>query len=250
MRPSPASPPSSAADPLPPAGSDPTPSARAARDAVAAAYDTVAEDYATWLPDTRAESPLDLALLDHFLTEVATGGGGPVLDAGCGAGRMSRYLADRGCAVEGVDLSPGMVAAARRQHPDLRFAVAALDDLPFGDGTFAGVVLWYSTIHTPPADHGPLLAEAARVLRPGGFLLVAFQSGRGVRDVAPAYRGFGHEIVLERHLTTADDLTARAGAVGFGERARTVRAARGAERDPQAVVLLRLAGPTGGAAGG
>jgi len=75
-------------------------------DAVRRAYDTVAQDYAALLPDTRAESPLDLALVDAFAAAVTGSGTGRALDAGCGAGRMSRYLADRGVQVQGVDLSP------------------------------------------------------------------------------------------------------------------------------------------------
>ena len=58
--------------------------------AVRHAYDTVAEDYATHLPDTRAEAPLDLAMVDAFAEAVASGDRARVLDAGCGAGRMSR----------------------------------------------------------------------------------------------------------------------------------------------------------------
>ena len=88
-------------------------------DVVRVAYDTVAEDYAAYLPDARAEAPLDLAMVDAFVQAVGTGE--PVLDAGCGAGRMSRHLADRGVEVSGVDLSPGMISMARRDHPDLEF---------------------------------------------------------------------------------------------------------------------------------
>ena len=80
------------------------------------AYDTVAEDYAAYLPNTRAEAPLDLAMVDAFVAAVTSTADAKVLDAGCGGGRMSRYLADRGCRVEGVDLSSGMVAAARREQ--------------------------------------------------------------------------------------------------------------------------------------
>lgn len=87
------------------------------------AYDTVAEDYAAYLPDTRAESPLDLAMIDAFAQAVASDDDARVLAAGCGAGRMSRYLAERGCFVEGVDLSSSMVAMARRDHHDLVFTV-------------------------------------------------------------------------------------------------------------------------------
>jgi hypothetical protein len=61
------------------------------------AYDTFADDYACDLPDTRTEAPLDLAMVEAFATAVTAGDDPRVLDAGCGAGRMSRYLAERGC---------------------------------------------------------------------------------------------------------------------------------------------------------
>lgn len=201
------------------------------------AYDTVAEDYAARLPDTRAEAALDLAMVDAFVEAVTSAGGGPVLDAGCGAGRMSRYLADRGCSVEGVDLSPGMVAMARRDHPDLAFSVGSLAGLPHPDDAFAGVLLWYSIIHTPPAGQASIFAEVARVLRPGGHVLVGFQSGAGVRDVSPQYSRFGHDVRLERHLFTADEVAARLAAVGLREHARLVRGAADHERDAQAVLI-------------
>lgn len=201
------------------------------------AYDTVADDYAAHLPDTRAEAALDLAMLDHFAATV--GAGGPVLDAGCGAGRMTRYLADRGCSVEGLDLSPAMVAAARRDHPDLTFAVGSIADLSHPDSHFAGVLLWYSTIHTPPEHLGRVFAEVARVLRAGGHLLLAFQSGHGTRDVAAAYRRFGHDVQLERYLTTADDVATQLSTIGLTETCRLVRAAQGGERDAQTVLLAR-----------
>lgn len=203
------------------------------------AYDTVAEDYATHLPDTRAEAPLDLAMVDAFAEAVRSGGHARVLDAGCGAGRMSRYLAERGCLVEGVDLSPGMIAMARRDHGDLTFSVGSLSELPYADGQFAGVVLWYSIIHTPPAGQARIFAEATRVLRPGGHLLVGFQAGEGTRDVSAAYRRFGHEIQLERHLYTADHVASQIDAAGLREVCRLVRRAQGTERDDQAVLLAR-----------
>ncbi|WP_432494509.1 class I SAM-dependent DNA methyltransferase [Kineococcus gypseus] len=208
--------------------------------AVRAAYDDVAGLYATHLPDTRAEAPLDLAALDAFVEAVTAGGDPEVLDAGCGAGRIGRHLADRGCTVEGVDLSPGMVAEARSAHPDLRFTVGSLTDLPFPAGRFAGVLLWYSTIHTPPAGQARVFSEAARVLRPGGHVLVGFQSGRGTRDVSAAYRRYGREVRLERHLFTPDEVARHLRRAGLHERARVVRRPRGAESDDQAFLLARL----------
>ena len=204
-------------------------------DAVRHAYDAVAEDYATLLPDTRAESPLDLALVDAFARATP----GRILDAGCGTGRMSRYLADRGCAVEGVDLSPGMVAQARSAHPDLQFTTGALTALPYPDGRFAGVMLWYSTIHTPPEGQPAILAEVRRVLEPGGHVLVAFQAGTGNRDLAPAYRRMGHDVTLRRHLFSADEVAGWLPGAGLREVCRLVRRAEGREVDDQAVLLAR-----------
>jgi ubiquinone/menaquinone biosynthesis C-methylase UbiE len=205
------------------------------------AYDTVAADYAVHLPDTRAETRLDLAMVDAFADAVREEDDPRVLDAGCGTGRMSRYLAGRGCRVRGVDLSPAMVAQARRTHGDLSFVVGSLTDLPFPDRQFAGVMLWYSIIHTPADGQARIFAEAARVLRPAGHLLVGFQAGAGTRDVSAAYRRFGHEVRLERYLYTADQVACRAEAAGLREVARLVRRAEGRERDDQAVLLARAA---------
>ncbi len=205
------------------------------------AYDTVAGTYADYFPDTRAESPLELAMVDAFAAAVtAEGDGARVLDAGCGTGRMSRYLADRGCAVQGVDLSPGMVEMARRDHPDLEFAVASLTDLPFPDDSFAGVMVWYSAIHTPPEGQARIFAEVARVLRPGGHFLIGLQAGEGTRDVSAAYAKFGHDVELERYLYTADEVAALIEGAGLTEVARMVRRPRDGERDDQAALLAQL----------
>lgn len=199
------------------------------------AYDGGAEELAARLPDARAEGPLDLAVIDAFAGAVTSPDDARVLDAGCGTGRMSRYLADRGCRVEGVDLSPGMVAMARRGHPDLRFTVGSLSALPFEDDHFAGVMLWYSIIHTPPSALARVFAETTRVLRPAGHVLVGFQSGEGTRDVPWAYdRG----IRLDRHLYAADHVASQAEAAGLQEVCRLVRRARGHERDDQAFLWL------------
>jgi ubiquinone/menaquinone biosynthesis C-methylase UbiE len=203
------------------------------------AYDTLAEDYANHLPDTRAEAPIDLAMIDAFVVAVTSGDDPRVLDAGCGAGRMSRYLAERGCRVAGVDLSPNMVAMARRDHPDLPFTVGSLTDLPYADVEFAGVMLWYSIIHMPPAGQARILGEAARVMRPGAHLVVGFQSGAGTKDVSAAYSKLGHEVTLQRHLYSADEVASLFESVGLREVSRMVRRSQGGERDDQTVMLAK-----------
>lgn len=208
--------------------------------AVRAAYDAVAADYARLLPDTRAEQPLELAMVDTFVTAI---GQGPALDAGCGAGRMSRHLAGRGVVVEGVDLSPGMLEQARKAQPGVRFTEAPLTDLPFQDGIFAGALVWYSTIHLPAADLRRALAELVRVVRPGGHLLVGFQAGTGSQDLTETYRRLGHEVALVRHRRTADEMATLLLGLGTHEVARLIRSPVGTEVDDQAVLLMRRPAP-------
>jgi ubiquinone/menaquinone biosynthesis C-methylase UbiE len=77
---------------------------------------------------------------------------------------MNRYLAERGCRVEGVDLSGGMISMARRVHPDLSFRVGTLSELPLAADHFAGLLLWYPIIHAAPAELARAFREVVRVL--------------------------------------------------------------------------------------
>ncbi len=69
--------------------------------------------------------------------------------------------------------------------------MASFRALPFEDGSFGGILAWYSLIHTPPADVPAVLAEFARVLRPGGGLLLGFFDGAPrepfAHAIAPAW---------------------------------------------------------------
>lgn len=207
---------------------------------VRAAYDSFAADYARLLPDTSKEHALDLAMLEAFVAAVdeATVDGAPrrILDAGCGAGRITRWLADRGVEVEGVDLSPGMVEQARLAHPDLTFGVGSLLDLPCEDEAFGGVLLWYSTIHLSDAELERALGEAVRVASPTAYLLIGSQSGEGEVDLHDVYARFGHDVALTRTRRTADALAAALDRAGADEIARLVRRD---ERGDEAMVLAR-----------
>ena len=205
-------------------------------ESVRAAYDIVSDLYASRLPDLRAEAPLDLAMLDAFLE--AVGSDAAVLDAGCGTGRLSRHLAARGIRVSGIDLSPGMIAEARRSTPGVAFSVASLDRLPFEADAFSGVMLWYSTIHTPRSGQAAIYREAARVLRPGGHLLVGFQYGTGERDLSARYRDLGRDVTLTRYRLLPDEVSEWAAYAGLEEIARLVRRPVAQESDDQAMVLL------------
>ncbi|WP_298890542.1 bifunctional 2-polyprenyl-6-hydroxyphenol methylase/3-demethylubiquinol 3-O-methyltransferase UbiG [uncultured Serinicoccus sp.] len=202
-----------------------------------AAYDAVADLYADTFTATEPEQPLELAMIDHF---VALLGDGPsVLDAGCGAGRMLPQLAARGCRPRGVDLSPEMVRRARADHPAYPSALGSLSDLDFADELFDGVFSWYSTIHTPDDHLDRVLSQLARVLRPGGHVLLAFQVGDGVRDVGRGFTAYGHRVTLNRYHRSVPDVASRLERQGMPVVARLERGPVGSELDPQAVVVAQ-----------
>lgn len=200
-------------------------------------YDQVADAYADHFTATEGEQPLDLAMIDHFTALLPEPR--QVLDAGCGAGRMLPYLAARGCQVQGVDLSPGMIRRARRDHPGFTTTVGSLTHLEHADASFDGVFSWYSTIHSPDEDLDVILGECRRVLRPGGLLLLGFQCGDGRWEVGQAYRDRGYDVELHRWPRHPDAVVGRLGAAGLVPVARMERGPVGHEPEPQAVVIAR-----------
>lgn len=203
-----------------------------------AAYDAVADIYADRIVATEPEHSVELAVIDYFASLLED----PrrVLDAGCGAGRMLPYLAERRCHPEGIDLSPEMVRRANQDHPDYPSRVGSLTALDYPDAVFDGVFSWYSTIHNPDEDLDRMLAELIRVLRPGGLLLVAFQVGEGMRQVGRGYAALGFPVVMNRYHRSVSEMIARLAAQGLELVAQLERGPVGSEVDAQAVVIVRL----------
>lgn len=208
-------------------------------DDIVSAYDLVAENYASLVSDLSFESPLELAMIGEFARRV----GGAVaprradaLDAGCGAGRLIPHLESLGCRVVGADASQGMIREARSRLPKTRFEIAALDAMPFEDGAFDGLVAWYSIIHTPPDELPGVFVEFARLVRPGGFVLLGFQTGEGSRLLERAY---GHRLGIEAHLHDVRVTASLLNSAGFSLEAMLDRAPVRAERHGQGSLLAR-----------
>jgi len=149
-----------------------------------ASYDAVAERYAEAVSDELRHKPLDRAMLTAFADQVreAHPGEPRVWDVGCGPGHVTAFLAGLGLRAAGIDLSGGMIAQARRRHPDLEFRQASMTALPADAGSLAGLVSFYSLIHLiGDAAVRTALGEFRRVLTAGGLLLLAVHSGREVR---------------------------------------------------------------------
>ncbi len=152
-------------------------------------YDIDATGYAEKVQGLLDEMPYLRASLTLFAELVQGAGGGPVADVGCGPGYVSGYLHDAGVDVFGIDLSPEMIAIARRDYPDLRFEVGTMTDLDLADDSVVGIVAFWSVIHVPDAAVPGVLEEFRRVLRPQGLLLVGFHVGDETRHTSEGYTG-------------------------------------------------------------
>ncbi len=97
------------------------------------------------------------------------------LDVGCGEGRLCRMLGAQGVAATGVDPTRALIAEARRRDGVGRYLVADAASLPFAERAFDLVVSCLSLVDIP--DPAAAIAEMARVLAPGGRLLIANSNG-------------------------------------------------------------------------
>ncbi len=192
--------------------------------AARAVYDASADTYVEFVGtelSPATEVSVDRSLLTAFVELLAAGSVKRVADVGCGPGRVTAFLARHGLDVLGVDVSAAMLTAARNAHPALEFEEGQLDDLPIDDGSLGGVVCWYSIIYTPPECLGDGFAEVVRVLSSDGYLLVAFQAGRGEPVHRTDAHGTGLPLTSYRH--SLDDVTGRLEHAGLEVRVTTLR---------------------------
>lgn len=134
-------------------------------------YDAVAADWWSdeikWVRTLKNMVPARLAYFDRF----ADWGGRRVLDLGCAGGFMAEALASRGAEVTGIDPAEAAIAAARAHAQaagrSIRYDVGVGEALPYPDASFDSVVCVDVLEHVQDLDR--VLAEVARVLRPGGW---------------------------------------------------------------------------------
>jgi len=148
---------------------------------VSSGYDALADEYVAHIYHELEHKPLDREWLARFAATVGTPG--PICDLGCGPGHVARYLHELGAQVLGVDLSPRMIELARQLNGGIEFRVGNMAALSVADGSWGGIVAFYSIIHVPRTQIAAVLSEFWRVLRPGGEVLLAFHVGDEIRHV-------------------------------------------------------------------
>jgi ubiquinone/menaquinone biosynthesis C-methylase UbiE len=156
-----------------------------------------AEDEHWWYRNTRA--------VMRDLLEPWLGSGQRILDAGCGPGGNGAWLCAHGDVV-GVDVSSDALAFVRARRPGTTPVQGSIDALPFPEAAFDVAVA--ITVVTCVPDDQRALVELARVLRPGGVLLLmepAFAALRRAHD----------KTVHSLHRYRRDDLTARLARAGI-----------------------------------
>jgi len=138
-------------------------------------YDQIANEYARRLFNELDRKPQDCQLLHRFAGDVRSRG--EVCDLGCGPGHVARRLHDDGVNVFGLDLSPRMIAQARRLSPGIPFREGNMFALDLPGNSLSGITAFYAIVNIPIALLPGAFSEFARVLAPGGLLLMAFHIG-------------------------------------------------------------------------
>jgi SAM-dependent methyltransferase len=159
-------------------------------------YDTVAASYADYVRDAIAGNQYLRAALGMFAGSVLAASGGPVADVGCGPGEVAAHLHELGVDAFGIDLSPGMIEVARRDHPGLRFEVGSMTELDLPAASVTGLIAWWSLIHIPDDEVPTVFSHFHRALRPGGVLQLGFHVGEGSRLRT---EGYGHPMKIHVH---------------------------------------------------
>ncbi|MEP7158318.1 MAG: class I SAM-dependent methyltransferase [Chloroflexota bacterium] len=185
-------------------------SARFRQDDTRTAYDTVARRYADDIAGELVNKPFDRDFLDRFAELVKDQG--HVVELGAGPAHVAAYLAERGVDISALDLSAQMVDEAKRLFPGLQAVVGDMLDLPYANGSLAGVISFYSIIHFDDAQLASAFKEMSRVVRAGGHVALAFHVGD---EMIHRVQWWDLPVVLDSRFLPVDLITKLLGKAGL-----------------------------------
>jgi SAM-dependent methyltransferase len=140
------------------------------RSDVRRAWEAVSETYA----ERRNPDGSDADLIDDLLADLPED---PlVLDVGCGDG--ARTLANLPAGSLGIDVARSGLDLAADAVPEARLLQADMVSLPLADDTVDAITAYHAVFHVPRENHAAVYREFARVLRPGGWVLMTLPGGR------------------------------------------------------------------------
>jgi SAM-dependent methyltransferase len=174
-------------------------------------YDSYAAELASYTAAREQGGVANDALLRQLLELLGDVSGQRVLDAACGDGYLARVLAARGAHVTGIDLGPRLIERARQRDPsgEIDYRVADLSQPLRGEPASFDAVASYLALNDVH-DYRGYIATMADALRPGGRLVVAFNSPYGAvirggiadyfdSGATAAYRGLW-DLGIKTHL--------------------------------------------------
>lgn len=179
---------------------------------VRAAYSRASAQYIDLFDGDWDAHEVDAAFIRRHLHQVR----GPVLDLGCGPGYWTAYLHSLLVQTTGIDVVPEFIEYARAAHPGPEFRLGSMNDVDAPDECVAGILSWFSTIHTCPADLSAVLNEFRRLLAPSGILVLGFFDSEDELDA------FDHAVVTAYRWPTSE-LVTRLAEAGFVEVERMQR---------------------------
>jgi SAM-dependent methyltransferase len=140
------------------------------------AYNKTAGKYHEHFRNEMEQKAYDRLILDRFSDML--GRQASICDAGCGpSGHISKYLLDKGHKPVGIDISPRCIEIASAYNPEINYKVMDMMHTGFRNGSFDGIISFYSILYTPKAYVDKIFMEYNRILKVGGKLLLVVKKG-------------------------------------------------------------------------
>ena len=177
----------------------------------------VREGYAEWVHsyESTVQDEMDLPLLRHIRT-VEWRAIQHAADLACGTGRTGRWLKQQGVEqIDGLDLTPDMLAVAKGKGVYDRLIVADMRSTPFMGATYDLAAEVLACEHIP--DLGPLYLEASRILRPGGVFVIVGYHPHFLLNGIPTHfnRASGEPMAIRTYVHLLSDHVKAAMEIGF-----------------------------------